>query len=75
METDEAIKRYHDALAANIRRLVAARGLSIVQLSDFSSTSKSHLYDVIARKETASLVWIIKIAVALGVTPADLLRE
>lgn len=71
MEPDE-LRR---AVGENIRAMCKSRGLTTPQLADFAGVNRAHAYNVLSGEAAATTDWIAKIAAALGVDPADLLRR
>jgi predicted transcriptional regulator len=69
------VERHRATLADNIRREAERQNLGINKLADFAGVSRSQLYDVLGCSKGASVDWIDKIADALGVEPAELLRQ
>ncbi len=41
-------------------------------LADFAGVSRAHFFDVLALRKDATLSWLIKVALALGVDVAEL---
>ena len=61
-------------LARNIRQQAKRRKLGLNSLADFAKVSRSQLYDVLARRKSASVDWIAKVALVLKVEPWRLLE-
>lgn len=61
-------------LAKNIRRVARERRWSLNQTADFSGVSRSGLRAVLAGEYLPSLKWLLQVATAMEVEPADLLR-
>jgi len=62
-------------LARNIRHQAKRRKIALNSLADFADVSRSQLYDVLARRKTASVDWIAKVAKALEIEPWRLLAD
>lgn len=62
-------------LGANIRRLRKAKGLTQEQLAHESEVAMRYIAGVERGEENPTLRYLVKIAEALGVDPADLLRR
>jgi len=63
------------ALAANLRRLRASRGLSQEALADLAELHRTFVGSVERSERNISLDNIGRLAKALGVTAAELLKE
>lgn len=59
-------------MAANIRALAETRGMPLSLLADFAGVSRAHFFDVLALRKDATLSWLTKVALALGVDVSDL---
>lgn len=69
------VQKTRNILAANIRRGIKSENLGVNKLADFAGVSRSQLYDVLGSKKGASVDWVDKIAVVLGIEPHELLRS
>jgi transcriptional regulator with XRE-family HTH domain len=63
------------ALAKNIRRLRATRGISQEGLADLAGLHRTYVGSVERSERNVSIDNIEKLAIALGVEPSDLLKE
>ena len=68
-------KSLRDTLAANLRGLRASRGLSQEALADLAGLHRTFVGSVERSERNISLDNVERLAIALGVPPADLLRE
>ena len=59
----------------NIRKLRIEKGISIIQLSNDSGISRSHLFYIESKKSVPSLITLSKLATAMKVTMKDLFEE
>ena len=59
----------------NIRKLRIAKGISIIQLSNDSGISRSHLFYIESKKSVPSLITLSKLATAMNVTMKDFFEE
>lgn len=62
------------AVAANIRRLAEARGLTVPMLADLAGISRGAFYRVLNAEASATTDTLAKVAGALDVEPWTLLR-
>jgi transcriptional regulator with XRE-family HTH domain len=58
---------------ANLERLIAERGLSAAELAARAEIHRSHLTLILAGERMVQLDTLVKLAGALGASPADLL--
>ena len=58
---------------ANLERLIAARGLTAVEVAGRADIHRSHLSLILAGERMVQLDTLVKLAGALGVSPAELL--
>ena len=63
-----------ELVAQNIRRLAAARGISLNHLADFAGIARASMYRCLGGDEAMTLDRLAKIAAALEVHPMELLR-
>ena len=68
--TPEALRA---VVAANIRRLAEARGLTVPVLADLAGLSRGAFYRVLNAEASATTDTLAKVADALGVEPRELL--
>lgn len=66
--------RWEDRVGANIRRLRKAKGLSQEALAHEAGMSMRYLAGLERGEENPSLAFLVKLASALGVEPANLLE-
>jgi transcriptional regulator with XRE-family HTH domain len=66
---------WEKVVGKNVRRLRKARGMTQEQLADEAEMAARYLAGVERGEENPTLRFLGKIADALGVTPADLLRK
>ena len=59
----------------NIRKLRIEKGISIIQLSNDSGISRSHLFYIESKKSVPSLITLSKLASAMNVTMKDFFEE
>ncbi len=59
----------------NIRKLRIEKGISIIQLSNESGISRSHLFYIESKKSVPSLITLSKLATAMNVTMKDFFEE
>lgn len=59
----------------NIRKLRIEKGISIIQLSNDSGISRSHLFYIESKKSVPSLITLSKLATAMNVTMKDFFEE
>ncbi len=62
-------------IASRIREIARERGVPLTHLADRSGTSRSHLWNVLSGAKAPTLTWLVAIANALEVDPADLLAR
>lgn len=67
-------KNHHLILAANLRRQRKAKGVSQEALADLAGLDRSYVGQVERGERNISLKNIVKLAKALGIEPAELLR-
>ena len=67
--------RLRDTLATNLRRLRASRGLSQEALADLAELHRTFVGSVERSERNISLDNLERLAKALGVSAAELLRE
>ena len=74
--TSPAVRKptIREVLATNIRREALARGVGLNALADLAGVSRSGLYSVLAEETAATVDWVEKVAGALGVEVARLVR-
>jgi transcriptional regulator with XRE-family HTH domain len=65
----------HRRFARRVRHLMAKKGFSLNHMADFSGIGRGRLSEILAAKSSPTLRTVGKMADALGVGPADLLRE
>lgn len=61
-------------VAHNIRRLAEARGISLNHVADFAGIARGSFYRCLGGEEAMTIDRLAKIATALEVHPAELLR-
>lgn len=66
--------QYHQQLAVRIRAIAKEKGVPLTHLADLSGRSRSHFWDVMACRKSPTLKWLISLAEALEVEPAELLK-
>jgi predicted transcriptional regulator len=66
--------RLHRRLARNVRRLRCEQGLPVQQAAAAAGVHWRHWQKVEAAETNATMVTVCRIAVALGVDPAELVR-
>lgn len=59
----------------NIHKLRIEKGISIIQLSNDSGISRSHLFYIESKKSVPSLITLSKLATAMNVTMKDFFEE
>ncbi len=59
----------------NIRKLRIEKGISVIQLSNDSGISRSHLFYIESKKSVPSLITLSKLATAMNVTMKDFFEE
>lgn len=64
----------HQNLARTIRKIAGQRGITLTHLADFSGTSRSHFWNILACRNSPTVSWLSAIAKALGVEPWELLK-
>lgn len=62
-------------IAENIRKHAQQKNLSLDALADFAGVSRRQLYNFLAGTHDVTIGWLAKIADALGVEAAELLRR
>lgn len=67
--------RARSTLARNLRQLRAAKGVSQEALADLAGLHRTYVGSVERCERNISIDNIEKLAIALGVTPAELLAE
>lgn len=65
----------HRRLARHIRELAKARRIRITHLPDRAAVSRSYFWDVLKGKNSPTLLWLERIAAALGVDVEDLVAR
>lgn len=63
----------HDQFTAQVRSLMAARGLSVNRLADFSGLGRGRMSEILAGKTSPTLRTMGRIAAALNVPVRELL--
>lgn len=66
---------YKENMKLRIHELRKAKGLTVEQLAELSGMSKSYLSEIASGKKAANSRRIDALAVALGVTPFDLIDD
>jgi transcriptional regulator with XRE-family HTH domain len=69
------VNKYLKYIAANIRRIRRRRGMTQVELGERSGVDAAFIQRVEGAKTNLSVVYLARIARALGVGPAELLAE
>ncbi|MGC4120499.1 MAG: helix-turn-helix transcriptional regulator [Myxococcales bacterium] len=62
----------HRRLARRIRELAKARKIPVSHLPDLAAVSRSYFWDVLKGKNSPTLLWLERIAGALGVDVEEL---
>ncbi len=62
-------------LAQNLRRISSKRRIGLNALADLAGVSRSQMYDVLAKRKSATIDWLDKVADALDVEVTELLRS
>lgn len=62
-------------VAANIRRLAAAKGVTLPVLADLAGVARGAFYRVVNEEASATTDTLAKVAAALEVPPRELLDE
>ncbi|MEX1362173.1 MAG: helix-turn-helix transcriptional regulator [Nannocystaceae bacterium] len=62
-------------VAKRIRELAQARRLPLTHLADEAGVSRAHLWTVLGGKNAASIDFLAKLAVVLGVDPDELVKR
>jgi|GEM_PF-4710201 len=62
-------------VARNLKAALVRRRKSVVAVADFAEVSVAHVYDVLGCRKAATVDFIEKLAAALAIEPADLLRK
>jgi transcriptional regulator with XRE-family HTH domain len=57
----------------NLNRLIAERGMSVAEVADRADVHRSHLNLILSGARMVQLDTLVKLAGALGVSPAELL--
>jgi lambda repressor-like predicted transcriptional regulator len=60
-------------VARNVRAAARRKGVALTSLADFSGTSRSQLFAVLALTTSPTVDWLAKVAAALDVDPWQLL--
>lgn len=71
---DKAARDALTALAANLRARRKASGFTVTTLSERSEVSRQAIHGILSGQRHPSLDTVSRLAYALGVHPADLLR-
>jgi transcriptional regulator with XRE-family HTH domain len=61
-------------LAARIRELAKAKGMTLGGLAGAAGVSRTHLFNVLGGRFVPTIAWVAKIAVPLGVVPHELFK-
>ncbi len=65
----------HARIAAQIRRRVEAKGMTLRGLAEEMGTGHTHLWSVLGGKCSPTVTWLCRAADVLGCKPIDLMRE
>jgi plasmid maintenance system antidote protein VapI len=63
-----------ETLEQNLRRLLAQQNLTVGGLARSASVADSTIWALLARRHNATLKTLVRLGVALGTSPSDLLR-
>lgn len=65
----------HARVVARIRQLAEAKGISVSQLIDHGGFTRSHVYAILNGDQSPTLIWLVRVAEALEVSPFALFED
>lgn len=65
----------HRRVVRHIREMAKARGLPVTHLADHAAVSRSHFWEVLGGRTSPTLLWLSKVARALGVDAEELVTR